>query len=70
MPAYRVGVDTGGTFLDFCVLNQETGKIITTKVPSTPRDPSQAVIDGVSQSLESGIHHELQLLSIPDKALQ
>ncbi|MDO8635637.1 MAG: hydantoinase/oxoprolinase N-terminal domain-containing protein, partial [Dehalococcoidia bacterium] len=39
MPAYRVGVDTGGTFSDFCVLNQETGEIITTKVPSTPKDP-------------------------------
>lgn len=58
MPAYRVGVDTGGTFSDFCVLNQETGEIITTKVPSTPKDPSQAVIDGVRQLLEAGIRPE------------
>lgn len=58
MPAYRVGVDTGGTFSDFCVLNQETGEIITTKVPSTPKDPSQAVIDGVRQLVEAGVHTE------------
>lgn len=58
MPAYRVGVDTGGTFSDFCVLNQETGEIITTKVPSIPKDPSQAVIDGVRQLLEAGVHPE------------
>ncbi|MBI4289356.1 MAG: hypothetical protein HY671_14080, partial [Chloroflexi bacterium] len=47
MPSYRVGVDTGGTFSDFCVLNQDTGEIMTIKTPSTPKDPSQAVIDGV-----------------------
>lgn len=58
MAAYRVGVDTGGTFSDFCVLNQETGELITTKVPSTPKDPSQAVINGVAQLLEMGIKPE------------
>lgn len=47
MATFRLGIDTGGTFSDFCLLNQETGELITTKVPSTPRDPSQSVIDGL-----------------------
>jgi N-methylhydantoinase A/oxoprolinase/acetone carboxylase beta subunit len=37
----RVGVDTGGTFTDVVT---ELGDV--RKVPSTPRDPSRAVVDG------------------------
>lgn len=41
-----VGVDVGGTFTDFaCVL--PGGKHLAFKVPSTPADPSQAVITGL-----------------------
>lgn len=58
MQAFRLGVDTGGTFSDFCVLNQESGDLISIKVPSTPQDPSQAVITGVRQLLEMGVHPE------------
>jgi N-methylhydantoinase A len=42
-----VGVDTGGTFTDFVALNRSTGEIRTAKVPSTPADPSQAVLGGL-----------------------
>ena len=47
MPRYRVAVDTGGTFSDFVCLNEETGAISITKVPSTPDDPSRAILQGV-----------------------
>ena len=41
-----VGVDVGGTFTDFaCVLDD--GRRLAFKVPSTPADPSQAVITGL-----------------------
>ena len=41
-----VGVDVGGTFTDFaCVL--PGGERLAFKVPSTPADPSQAVISGL-----------------------
>jgi N-methylhydantoinase A/oxoprolinase/acetone carboxylase beta subunit len=41
-----VGVDVGGTFTDFaCVLGD--GRRLAFKVPSTPADPSQAVIIGL-----------------------
>lgn len=34
--AYRVGVDIGGTFTDFCAFNDETNTIHTLKVLSSP----------------------------------
>jgi len=44
---YRLGVDIGGTFADFCVLNEATGEVCTLKVLSTPATPGQEVIDGL-----------------------
>jgi len=43
----KVAVDTGGTFTDICLLNDETGEIYITKVSSTPDDPALAVIEGL-----------------------
>ncbi|WP_010531854.1 hydantoinase/oxoprolinase family protein [Lentibacillus jeotgali] len=50
---YRLGVDTGGTFTDIALLNEETGEISVSKVPSTPDNPSQAVLKGSNQLLKS-----------------
>jgi len=47
MPRYRVAVDTGGTFSDFVYLDEETGAVSIGKVPSTPDDPSRAILQGV-----------------------
>ncbi len=47
MPRYRVAVDTGGTFSDFVYLDEATGAVSITKVPSTPDDPSRAILQGV-----------------------
>ena len=44
----RIGIDTGGTFTDF-VLVDESGTFRTTKVPSTPDDPSRAIHCGLAQ---------------------
>ncbi len=51
MPRYRVAVDTGGTFSDFVYLNEETGAVSITKIPSTPDDPSRAILQGVEALL-------------------
>ena len=40
-----VGIDIGGTFTDIILIENE--EITVTKVPSTPKDPSQAVINGL-----------------------
>ena len=55
MAKYRVTVDTGGTFSDFVFFNEESGEISITKVPSTPREPFQAVLNGVKELLDQGV---------------
>ena len=40
-----LGVDTGGTFTDFVLVRD--GSARTLKVPSTPADPSRAILDGI-----------------------
>lgn len=54
--AYRLGVDVGGTFTDFLLMNEETGQTHTAKVPSTPEDSSIGVLNGLARICdESGI---------------
>ena len=55
MAKYRVTVDTGGTFSDFVFFNEESGEITITKVPSTPKEPFQAVLNGVKDLLDQGV---------------
>ena len=43
---YRLGVDVGGTFTDLLLIDEASGQTFRDKVPSTPSDPSQAVING------------------------
>ena len=44
---YRVGVDIGGTFTDFCVFHEETGLLRTLKVLSRPDEPGAEVTTGL-----------------------
>ena len=55
MAKYRVTVDTGGTFSDFVFFNEANGEITITKVPSTPKEPFQAVLNGVKELLDQGV---------------
>lgn len=55
MAKYRVTVDTGGTFSDFVFFNEDSGEISITKVPSTPKEPFQAVLNGVQELLDQGV---------------
>ena len=50
---YRLGCDIGGTFTDFVLLDDETGEITTHKCLTTPRDPSDAVEEGVRALTEA-----------------
>ena len=45
----RIGIDTGGTFTDFVLFDEDAGSFRTTKVPSTPDDPSRAIREGLAQ---------------------
>lgn len=49
--AWRVGVDSGGTFTDVCLFDDAAGCIEVWKVPSTPDDPSRGIAQGVEEAL-------------------
>lgn len=49
---FRLGFDIGGTFTDFVLVDERTGSVHLNKVLTTPRDPAQAVIDGLSTLLD------------------
>jgi len=49
--AWRIGVDSGGTFTDICLFSEATGEIVIWKVSSTPDDPSRAIIEGIEQGM-------------------
>lgn len=58
MAPFRVTVDTGGTFSDFVVFDEATGQYRILKVPSTPDNPSRAVLNGLEVLGEEGISPE------------
>lgn len=49
---YRIGVDIGGTFTDFCVFDDETRALHSLKVLSTPATPGAEVLEGMRQLRE------------------
>jgi N-methylhydantoinase A/oxoprolinase/acetone carboxylase beta subunit len=49
----RIGIDTGGTFTDFVSLEAGEGRVH--KVPSTPQDPLQAIVTGLSEVRPQGV---------------
>lgn len=48
----RIGVDVGGTFTDFVLWDHRRGGLVHYKEPSTPADPSRAVISGLAALLD------------------
>lgn len=44
-----IGVDVGGTFTDFSARNVTSGAMVVHKRPSTPGDPSEAILTGFSE---------------------
>ena len=49
---YKIGVDVGGTFTDFLLVDEE-GKSEVYKVPSTPTDPSIGFMAGIEEMAET-----------------
>ncbi|WP_374618561.1 hydantoinase/oxoprolinase family protein [Devosia sp.] len=49
--ALRIGVDSGGTFTDICLIDDQAGRLQIWKVPSTPRDPSEGIAEAIAQGL-------------------
>ena len=49
-----LGVDVGGTFTDFFLVDEATGETRTHKVASTPDDPSRAILEGLATLVPAG----------------
>ncbi|GAB3449614.1 hydantoinase/oxoprolinase family protein [Streptomonospora sediminis] len=48
----RIGIDTGGTFTDVAALDEDTGALLATKLPSTPADPAAAFMGALAAALD------------------
>ncbi|MCG5214088.1 hydantoinase/oxoprolinase family protein [Streptosporangium sp. KLBMP 9127] len=59
MRSVRIGVDTGGTFTDVVVVDEQTGEIITTKTPSTPADPAEGFLAGIEKIMSGAGPYEV-----------
>src|SRR5919198_1141577 len=58
MSRFRVTVDTGGTFSDVVCFDEKEGTLSILKIPSTPDDPSRAILSGLGQLLSHGVRAE------------
>ena len=54
MPTYRLGIDIGGTFTDFSLLDETSGELHVLKTASVPRKPAAAVFDGIRRLTAQG----------------
>src|SRR3954454_2439779 len=50
----RIGIDTGGTFSDFVLLDGDGRVVRRAKVPSVPSDPARAVAAGLAELAAGG----------------
>ncbi len=50
--SYLVGIDIGGTFTD-CAILDRAGRLLTTKVPSTPADFARGMLDALGAGAEA-----------------
>jgi N-methylhydantoinase A len=48
----RIGVDVGGTFTDFVLVDEARGRILTGKRLTTPDDPGRAILEGTARLLD------------------
>lgn len=51
---YRVGIDIGGTFTDFSVLDERGGGVFNAKVLSTPADLTEGVMQALDEFFANG----------------
>jgi N-methylhydantoinase A/oxoprolinase/acetone carboxylase beta subunit len=52
---FRLGVDVGGTFTDFVLVEQATGALFREKCLTTPDDPVRGIMDGIDRLVAAGV---------------
>lgn len=51
---YRIGVDVGGTFTDFVLIDISSGELAREKCLTTPDDPVAGIMNGIERLIASG----------------
>lgn len=49
MDGYKLSIDIGGTFIDVVTFDFATGTLTAFKLPTTPHDPAEGVVDAVGR---------------------
>lgn len=52
---YRIGIDVGGTHTDMVLCDSRSGAVRIEKLPTTPHNPSIAVLDGLRRFIAAGV---------------
>lgn len=65
----RIGIDIGGTFTDFIAFDEEEGVINSYKILSTPRDPADAVFNGLEHFSPGEWQHVIHGSTVATNAL-
>lgn len=50
--SFRVGLDIGGTFTDYVLLDEVSGELHLHKLPTTPADPAVGALSGLEELLD------------------
>ncbi len=51
----RLGIDVGGTFTDFVVIDENSGRLLREKCLTTPADPVLGIMNGVRKMIAEGL---------------
>ncbi len=54
--SWRIGVDIGGTFTDYVLLDDRSGELLIHKRPTTPADPAEGALLGLQELVERSGH--------------
>ena len=65
----RIGVDVGGTFTDFALIDDSGSRLAIHKQLTTPHDPSDAVLSGIKEILELNIKENSSIKDLREKII-
>ena len=61
---FRLGVDVGGTFTDFVLINEATGELFREKCLTTPEDPVIGIMNGIARLQAAGIVKAEEIIGV------